>query len=386
MDLPEGWKNEKNKHIVWKLKRALYGLHQSGRQWYKKLDQTLVKLGFIKMQGFSCVYTFEKNVVLLIYVDDIAVFYRDLKSKQSVFEKLSEFFDLVDLGEIKNFLGVQFERRLGKIFMHQKSYVKSLIERHKLSVPNRNHVPMPVGTTVQASKQGEKSDIDYPYRSIIGQLLFLASRSRPDIQFATILLSQYNNSFNYDHINLIEGLLNYVANTWHYEVCLSECSDESIVTYSDASWGLDRDTRRSFSGYITFLGGVPLNWGCHKQTSVALSTMEAEFMALTDAVRDANWFDMLLRRSGVCDKEISRPVVFTDNISAKSFSENEIENTRSKHIDIKYHFIREWLNEKKLIKLDKVKTDFNVADIFTKPLSSDRIRYLCSDVFSNISK
>ena len=231
-------------------------------------------------------------------------------------------------------------------------------------------------------KQGHEevtNVVDFQYRSLIGSLMFIASRTRPDILFSTILMSQYNTCFSADHVRILLGILKYTYDTRCYAIDLSAVQNNSLYTFSDASWATDKDSRKSFGGFIVYFGGIPVSWNCKKQSCVALSSMEAEYLALTDAVKETHWLSSILKTELLNSFE-QRPVVYTDSQSAIYFVKNEVENNRSKHIDLKFHFIRDWIN-KGFFELKNISTKVNVADIFTKWLSSQRLKLLCDAIF-----
>ena len=384
MDIPKGWRTKNNENNVWRLKKALYGLHQSGRQWFIKLDEELRAVGFRKMLGINCVYVYEDIAYLLVYVDDIVVFSKDSSISVAMVEKLKSCFNIVELGEVNTLLGVQFQIKDGKVKIHQKPYIEKLAKRFKVDEfeCNRVKVPIAVGSVFELPDK-DSQDEQFPYRSLVGSLLFLARRTRPDIMFAVILLSQYNTSHNSQHINALMQILKYVVKTKDFAIDLSSCTDSQLVSYSDASWASDRDSRKSFGGHIVFLGHVPISWGCVKQKAISLSVMESEYMALTDCAKETRWLYQILERSGCIKRETFKPVIYVDNQAAIDFVRNPIENTRTKHIDIRYHFIRSWYNLS-YFKLLGVRTEFNIADIFTKFLSKERIEFLCSSIFTRL--
>jgi hypothetical protein len=380
LEIPKGYRNSSNANCAWKLTKALYGLHQSGRMWYIKLDQSLKKLGFSKVLGFNCVYSYGDFGLILVYVDDIVLFTRDLKSQSYCIDALKSCFDIVNLGPIQMLLGVEFIRKGASVFLSQLSYVEKLERKFEKYVCGYVHLPGNMGQVIRTPKKGDVLNTTFPYRSLIGSLLFLASRTRPDILFSVILLSQYNNEHTDFHVKLLLQVLNYVITTKHYRICLSKCKGNELTAYCDASYASDRDTRRSFSGYIVYVGGVPVSWHCTKQKSVTLSTMESEFVALVHCMKEVRWINRAhIYCPLVRDLEM-KPIIFSDNVSSIHFSTNEVENERSKHVDVRYMFAREWYY-RGYFSLKPISTAFNVSDIFTKWLSVQRLQTLCKGIF-----
>uniref|UniRef100_T1J9M3 MBD domain-containing protein n=1 Tax=Strigamia maritima TaxID=126957 RepID=T1J9M3_STRMM len=200
--------------------------------------------------------------------------------------------------------------------------------------------------------------------SLIGSLMFLASRSRPDILYAVTYLSQFN-----VHVKCLKQVLQYVVNTEHL----------SLFLHVDASWATDLDSCKSFGGHILYLGGAPLSWGCKKQGSVAGSTMESEYIALVHAVKEIYWMSSLFEYYDLLGY-VNVPTVFSDSMSSIQFMRNDLENTKTKHMRIKYCMARDWFIKGYFV-IEKIPTSHNTADIFTKWLPGDRIRALCEYIF-----
>jgi hypothetical protein len=161
---------------------------------------------------------------------------------------------------------------------------------------------------------------------------------------------------------------------------MSKCLYNGLVGYTDASWANDRDSRKSFGGYVMCYGGVPISWSCTKQKCVALSTMEAEFVALVDCVKEAYWVSEIIKRCNVTNDKCPVPLIYSDSLSAIDFTKHSVENNRSKHINIRYYFVRDWLSQN-LFELRSVQSSSNLADIFTKCLPVKRFNLLTDNLF-----
>jgi len=378
---PEGYRNSSRPNLVWQLKRALYGLHQSGRQWFAKLVEELYKIGFRKIPGFSCSFHFNNIAVLLFYVDDLVLFAINNTVLREVICKLSQVFDITNLGRIQKLLGVVFDRCDGKIRLNQTGYIANLAKDFGITPNKLVKVPLNVGTVLQKPAEAVEILSNFPYRSLVGSLLFLATRTRPDLLFPVILLSQYNTCFSGVHEKCLLQVLQYATNTQNLSLNLSECTSDCIYAFTDASWANDRDERKSFGGYLIFLGGVPLSWGCKKQSVVALSSMEAEFMAVVNCLRELHWLSEIFSNFLPVGNNQKLPVLFSDSLAAIHFSRNELETSRTKHIDIKYFFVKDWL-AKGYFELKSVSGKLNLADVFTKPQNSQSLDRFSQAVFA----
>ena len=378
---PEGFQNSTSPNTVWLLKRALYGLHQSGRQWYARLVEELLKIGFIRIPGFSCAFQLNNIAVLLFYVDDLVLFAINNSFLQSVIRKVSQVFDITNLGRIQKLLGVVFDRRQGKIQLNQTGYISNLAKEFEIEPNKLVKVPLNVGTILQKPAEAEEHSSNFPYRSLVGSLLFLATRTRPDLLFPVILLSQFNTCFTRVHEKCLLQVLQYACNTQTHSLNLSDCSSDCMFAFTDASWANDRDERKSFGGFLIFLGGVPLSWGCKKQSVVALSSMEAEFMAIVNCLRELHWLAGIFSNFSPVANHQKLPVVFSDSLAAIHFSRNDLETSRTKHIDIKYFFVKDWL-ARGYFELKSVSGKLNLADIFTKPQNAQSLDRFRQAVFA----
>lgn len=173
----------------------------------------------------------------------------------------------------------------------------------------------------------EKEEMeDIPYRALIGSLLFLAQRTRPDILFSVIALSQFNSNPGYKHWSYLKQLTRYVLTTSHYGLIYHHTEDPQLFMYSDSDWGSDRDTRRSHCGYVTYAGTTPVSWRSVKQKSVALSTTEAEYVALTETIKELLWLNPICEELKLFNVKLGKPTIFCDNQSAIALTKNNIEN------------------------------------------------------------
>ena len=217
---PEGYRHGQSTDVVWRLKKSLYGLHQSGRQWHERLLAEILKLNFEKVPGLSCVFQRDNNIVLLVYVDDIIIFARDNQILQKLISELEGIFDISNLSSVTKLLGVNFDRIDDSILIHQTDYIESLGLEYGVTANALVKVPVHVGQVFCKPKTVEEEEHDFPYRSLIGSLLFLATRTMPDILFPVILLSQYNTGHTLSHVKCLLQVLQYVVNTRHQSIKL----------------------------------------------------------------------------------------------------------------------------------------------------------------------
>lgn len=375
MTQPPGFVVPGQEHLCCKLDRALYGLHQSGREWYFEIHEVLLKLGFRKFESCNCVYLFESGLVLLLYVDDIVIFGRNQCIIDDVLSLLKNHFDLKLLGRTRKLLGVEFEEKGNSLLIHQSNYIVDVCERFK-----RFRIPitsLPISKGIVFSRADcpvAESDVrqmaSYPYRSVLGCLSFIAGRTRPDICYAVNLFSQFQSNPGMCHWDGLLRLLGYVRSTCHYHLKLSCCKSD-LVVYSDADFAANRDDRTSVGGQIVMLDNAPVDWRTFKEKCVSLSTMESEFVAMTEAAKNLVWFNRIrqeCQKFKLIPKGGGDAVLRVDNQAAIDFARSPIENYKSKHIDVRLFFIRD-LVYKGIFQLVFVRSRLNLADIFTKPMT-----------------
>ncbi|GFT41431.1 retrovirus-related Pol polyprotein from transposon TNT 1-94 [Trichonephila clavipes] len=366
MKQPTGYEIDNNK--VCRLRKAIYGLHQSGRQWFLELENKLIKLKFKKLQWVNCVYMFEDNVILLFYVDDIIIFGKEMENVNFVLQLLQKNFDLKIMGKTKKLLGIEFEEIGNSLFIHQRSYIRRLCEIYEKYKYPISSLPISKGQVLSKLDSPKTSEeiLTVPYRNLIGSLSFIAIRTRPDIMYAVNVLSQFQANPGIKHWNCLLRLLGYLKYTQEYKLELSKVKSLKLRCYSDSDFATNRDDRVSMGGFITFIDETPISWRTFKQKSVSLSTMEAEYVSLTEAAKEFIWLKNVIDNKSL-NLELSENVMFCDNQAAISVSKSPVENYRTKHIDVRYHFLRNLIYDK-VFQIKYIGTKNNLADILTKPM------------------
>jgi len=376
MKQPEGFviKNSENK--VYKLKKAVYGLKQASRSWNARVNEVLSNLGYIKSKYEYCLFIKkDKNSLTLValYVDDFFVFSNNVKEVECLKLKLGSEFDIKDLGEAKQCLGVKITRDHNNnvIYLDQESYVDQVLKN--FGMDDCKVVSTPIESKVE--KVTNNIDVDLsnlPYQKLIGSLMYLAVLTRPDITFAVNYLSQFNNCYSEYHWQCAKRVLRYLKGTKCYKLCFSKdnVNDLHLEGFVDSDWANDSD-RKSYSGYVFKLSGGPISWQSCKQKSTALSSTEAEYIGLCEASKEAVYLKNLLNELVGFNSSVT---VYNDNQSAQKLATNPVFHKRSKHIDVKYHFVRECVSNN-VINIKYQQTNEMVADILTKGLSRIKHSY-----------
>lgn len=364
--------SNKDDNKVLKLKRAIYGLKQSSRAWYKRVNDYLISLGFQKSKYEPCLFTkFNQNVkvIIALFVDDFFCFSNCQTATDKLINDLSSKFVIKDLGPIKQCLGLRVNVHKNVITVDQEQYVESLLKNYNMTHCKTSETPMEINLKLE-KPQNDCCDNKYPYRQLLGSLMYLAVLTRPDIAFSVNYLSQFNNSYDETHWKHLKRILKYLKGTKNYGLVF--CKDKSSIEgYADADWGSDINDRKSFSGFCFKLSNAVISFECRKQRNVSLSSTEAEYIALSEASKECIYLKNLYTEIlGSCG-----PIVlYNDSQSAQKLVSNPVFHRRSKHIDIRYHFVREAVANK-FVTIDYLETAEMPADILTKSLGSVKHKY-----------
>lgn len=361
------------------LNKSLYGLKQAGRSWHQKLEKTLKQIGAVPCVSDTCVFRLDQGedvAFIITYVDDLIIISSNEKMINELNTKLSKEFEINNLGKIGYCLGVEFSEKNSEIRMSQKGYVLDLLTRFNMQDAKPVVTPMEPGIKlvkcVKPDSANSKEVFVAPYRELIGALTYLAITTRPDISYAVSKLAQYNNAYDKSHWIAAKRVLRYLKGTSGACLVFKETA-KPIEGFVDSDWGGDLDDRKSQTGHCFMWNGSPIFWESRKQKTVALSTNEAEYMALTDAIKQALHIRAFLDELGMPQSSSMR--LHVDNMGALKMAENPVLHGRSKHIDIRYHFIREVIKNKQ-VSLQHISTTEMLADVLTKPLVGT-LHYKC---------
>ena len=367
---PQGYQ-QGDKSLACKLKKTLYGLKQSPRCWSNRLKEELELYGFVQSvadPGLFVMHTKDDTVYLLVYVDDLLIAAQKLDTVSMIKEKLMASFDCRDLGPATQFLNIHITRQVGTVKITQQLATKELVERFGLGNAHPRKIPISLGTQLRA--EGELLDVTrYPYAELVGSLLYLTVCTRPDLSQAVGALARYMSKPTVDHWNIAKGVLRYAAGTMDHGIVYRQDSTEQLVAYCDSDFSGDLNTRRSTTGYVFILNSGAVSWNSKLQPTVAVSTVEAEYMSASAAVKEALWLKMLLADLGIAVGSVR---IRCDNQGCIRLSENQISSMRSKHIDVQHHFVRERVQRKE-VKLEYCDTNSMIADCLTKPVPFNKL-------------
>ncbi|KAK8948464.1 hypothetical protein KSP39_PZI005002 [Platanthera zijinensis] len=363
MKQPPGY--EAQSDLICKLDKSLYGLKQSPRQWYRKFDQFVLGQKYTRSQYDHCA-CFKKLatgefIYLLLYVDDMLIAASSQSEIDRMKRQLSKQFEMKELAEARKILGMEIcrDKEAGKIWLTQRAYIEKMLKMFGIDDTTKA-VTLPLATHFQLSPdlcpkddQERKGMKLVPYASTVCSLMYLMVCTSPDIAQAVGVVSRFMHDPGQGHWQAVKWILRYLKGT--VDVGLVYERQQSSVglcmSYTDSDYAGDIDRRRSTTGYLFTLAGGPVSCRSTLQSIVALSTTEAEYMTVTKAMKEVIWIQ-----------------------SAIFLASNPVHHAHTKHIDVRYHFVRDLIETYEVL-LKKIDTKKNPADLLTKVLSVQKFTY-----------
>ncbi|CAI7853342.1 unnamed protein product [Closterium sp. NIES-54] len=385
---------------VCRLHKSLYGLKQAPRVWYHALESALLAQGFEQSEYDPALYILHTKVHqvlwLIVYVDDILMVSGSLSLLTHIKGMLTKEFVMTDMGEPSYYLGMNIirDRPSRSLFLSQEQYIHKVLSRFGLLTCNPASTPLP--STFQPSQTEPFSDWDEfhealapssssspfsssappssllspldinLYQSIVGSLMYASVCTRPDLSHAVGVPSQFLSAPSTQHLNAAKGVLRYLSGSKYFGLFFHGHEHGSVLHgFTDADWAGPLSKRKSIGGYMFMIAGAAISWQSKKQGCVALSSTEAEYMAVTQRAREAVWLRGLLTELALPQHEPT--ILHIDNTSAIALSKNPVYHGRTKHIDTQYHYIRELIKNKVVTPAYCSTTD-QAADFLTKIL------------------
>ena len=364
--------------------------------WFQHINSFLKSIGFIQSANDPNLYLRYKylletripEVILLLYVDDLLISARNLEAIEEVKALLQAKYSMNNLGPVRQFLGLEvLQDSPNKLCLYQSRFIATVLKRFKMTDCNGVQTPMEPGLRLLPSAETDELVDQGEYQSLIGSLMYLVVGTRPDIAFAVATLSKFNSKPSKIHYTAAKRVLRYLkqtktlALTYHTTIpqAFSNYNPQSniptmpqsdLLGFSDSDYAGDSNDRKSTSGYVFTVAGAAVSWRAKKQKLVSLSTVEAEYIGYSEAAREAVWLKRVydeIRGEVMAPKPL---MLFCDNQGAIEITRNPKFHERTKHIDIKYHFIRSLVEDNKL-SLNYMATSNQTADITTKGLTRD---------------
>jgi Reverse transcriptase (RNA-dependent DNA polymerase) len=383
---------QNNPGKVLHLKKSLYGLKQSGRRWYKKLYEVLKKLFSLAQCEVDHAVFFHRSghetIIFVVHVDDLTIVTSGKVLMDEVKKKLRTELEVTDLGEIHWLLGIEIRRNCENqsIMLSQKSYIDSIIKRFGLEDAKLLASPMEpsahlTNTQCPATSREIGDMRDVPYREAVGSLMYATIATRPDIAFAIGILSRFSTNPGRAHWEAVKRVFRYLKGTrelwltFGNNTCDASHSHD-FIGYADADGSMQED-RHAISGYAFLIDGGAVSWSSKRQEIIVLSTTEAEYVAATHAAKEALWLRTFV--SEIFGPISNTTTLYSDNQSAIALSKDHQYHARTKHIDIRFHYIR-WIIDEGKLKLVYCPTEDMVADTFTKPLPSAKAKHFACEL------
>jgi hypothetical protein len=387
MRQPPGFSAPNSKGLVCKLQKTLYGLKQSGRRWYQKLVEILVeKMGLTRCDVDQAVFFRHGKdgdiVVVVVHVDDCTIAASSLGLLQKFKTEIQRYVEITDLGELHWLLGIEIRRvrEDRTISLSQTSYIDAIV--HRFGLEDLRPVSSPMDPQIRlTSAQSPTTAHDFalmrniPYREAVGSLMYACLATRPDIAYAVTTLSKFASNPGEDHWNAVKRVFRYLNGTRTLWLTYGG-TDQNLVGWADADGSMAED-RHAISGYAFLIDGGAVSWSSKRQEIVSLSTTESEYVAAAHAAKEAIWLRTLIAQ---IFSPFSEPTtLFSDNQSAIALTQDHQYHARSKHINVRFHFIR-WIVENGTLRLIYCPTSEMIADSLTKALPSPKVKHFAQEL------
>lgn len=371
IDAPDG-------HVL-KLRKALYGIKQAPHAWNKHIDAFFKSLGFTACVKDTCIYILKiersngiYHIIIGLFVDDMIIMCDKEVANEwdAMKQRLMKQYEMTDLGTVNHILGLHVKQSNNNqtLTIDQQTYVLNKMTEFGM----QDCKPVDTPSTLVKLQQEGSADASHDitaYRELVGSLMYAAAATRPDIMHSTNICTRFMRAPQKPHLVAAKRVLRYLNGTTNegliYTTTTASTGRQamSIVAYCDADWGGDLDDRKSTTGYCVFVNNNLISWNTKKQATVALSSAEAELMSVSDVVKEIMWLRFILKELGYT--VVKPTIVHCDNKSAIQIARNDTHHDRTKHIDIRYHFIHDSINNK-IITLQWIASSEQLADIFTK--------------------
>jgi hypothetical protein len=378
MEQPPGFEAPGKEDYVWRLQKGLYGMKQASRIWNRTFHKVVTELGFTRLRCEWCVYhrrTPTGVTVFAVHVDDIIAISSSPDESSRFKDALRGHWDLSDLGSIKYALGIGITRIRSqrRICLSQTALIDRIV--HQFGQTDAHPVDTPMVPGAHINRPDKSIPISpelaswierTPYRSLVGTLNYLAVATRPDIAFSVGRLASVLDCYRPEHWDAAIRVVRYLKGTRLFSLMLGGQAPIRSTGFSDSDWNNCALTSRSIGGYCFSLGSGAVSWASHKHPLAADSSCYAEYISLHDASHEAIFLRQLL--AGLDHPAAEPTVVYCDNDAARQLTEDQRWHARVRHFRVRYHSIRELVDNDEL-KVSSVRSTDNTADIFTKPLA-----------------
>ncbi|KAI5323652.1 hypothetical protein L3X38_032724 [Prunus dulcis] len=374
VEQPQGYVEKGREDKVYRLRKALYGLKQAPRAWNNKIDHYFQQNGFTRSLSEPSLYLKKEGthdfLILCLYVDDLIYTSTNPRMAEVFKKNMMKEYEMTDLGTMRYFLGIQVQQSDEGIFISQGKYAENLLKKFNMLKSKPMDTPMAINLKLTSNDGAPKFDASI-YKSVVGSLIYLTN-TRPDIVHAVSVVSRFMSDPSNHHFAAVKRILRYIQGTKGYGIRYTQEKKAHLVGYTDSDWAGAIDDRKSTSGHVFFLGSKVISWSSKKQSTVALSTTEAEYISATSAACEAVWIRRIL--ADLRQEQNTPTKLYCDNMSTIAMTKNPVFHSRSKHIELRHHFIRKLVEDGE-IELKFCGTDEQIADVFTKALPREKFYY-----------
>ena len=372
--VPASNARDPNIREIVRLCKSIYGLKQSARNWYRTSDAAFVQKLRLKRCKYEAGIYYGRGVILMVWVDDICIMGNRIEVDK-IKEELGQIFSTKDLGAVHHLLGMAItrDRKTRTITLGQQAYIEKTLETFGMENANAVTTPLAPGTNMTKSNAEKPKVNQTEYQAMVGSTQYAAIMTKPEAAYAAGVIGRYASNPSDSHRNSAKRILRYLQGTKHMVLRLGRVNDHGkhqMEVFADADFAGDVDDRKSTSGYVIFDEyGAAISWKSKKQSIIAQSTSDAEFTACATAGQQAQWLQLTLEDIG-----INKPAILirNDNMSTIANIENGKYKPGSRHVGVKYHWLREAV-ETKDVAMSYCATNDMIADVFTKPLAADKL-------------
>lgn len=378
MNQPEGYADTTGRVCL--LKKSIYGLKQAGRQWNLKLNDVLKEYGLRRSDFDPCVYINAKLTILIaVYVDDFLIFHKCENELTKLKAFLHAKLKMKEIGEASECIGIQITKSNGRIQLGQQKYIQQVLKRFNMLNCNAAKSPGDPNQKLTEKTINAGNDLTgkVPFQELIGSLLYVAQITRPDISFCVNNVSRFNAKHSIEHWEAALRILKYLKGTADRVLVFKAETKNKLHAYSDADYASEIDKRRSCSGFVVKFAGAAINWHSKRQEIVAVSSTEAEYIALSTTAKEMLYLNQFFFE--LTNVNIEPTKIYVDNTSSINLAKNATYHDRTKHIDVRYHHLRDNI-EKNKIAIEFVSTNENVADALTKSLNGPKTKQFAREM------
>ena len=370
MNQPEGFDDGTDR--ICRLIKTLYGLKQAGREWNKQLDKKLREHGYTRLRSDPCVYVRwegDEVGIITVWVDDLLLFASSDEMMEHMKSAIKLEWEVTDLGEPKKIVSIEITMDNESITISQQKYIESILEREGMIDANPVGMPLDPHVKLVPNPEANEPNRSNAFSQRLGELQFLANTTRPDIGYPVNRLGAFTANPSLQHYTALKRILRYLSGTRTFGITYHDSKDENnngnlFHGFSDAAFA-NQDDGKSTSGYVFLASGGAITWKSKKQSIIALSTTESEYVALSEAGREATWLRNLYGELGF--SQTSPTIIKGDNEGSVSMTHNPQFHAQSKHIALRHHWVRELVSDG-VLDIHNVRDPEQMADILTKGL------------------